>query len=127
MQRLVRLLRVDSSARCAERNAEAATKTGASAICAEPANNNTNMKTEMIKPSCRRMKDGWAAAIEYEDGGWIIMSKRFGTMGKAVDYARFTLDCINDDEELRIKRPAPNQLIDLQNAEACHQGSEKRS
>ena len=73
------------------------------------------------------MKDGWAAAIEYEDGGWIIMSKRFGTMGKAVDYARFTLDCINDDEELRIKRPAPNQLIDLQNAEACHQGSEKRS
>jgi hypothetical protein len=54
MQRLVRLLRGDLGARCAGKNAEVITKTGASAICADPANNDTNMKTEMIKPISRQ-------------------------------------------------------------------------
>jgi hypothetical protein len=67
MQRLVRLLRGGSDAKCAAKNAEAVTKTGASAICAAPAKNDTNMTTEMIKPSCRRMKNGWSPALEYDN------------------------------------------------------------
>jgi len=101
------------------KNAEAATKIGASAICADPANNDTSMKTETIKPSSRRMKDGWAPALEYDNGGVVIAALRCGTMDAAMGEACEMLGCMSDyPDAFRNNHPAPNQLIDLSNAEA---------
>jgi hypothetical protein len=113
---LVRHLRGGSDARCAAKNAEAVTKTGASAICADLANNDTNMKTETIKPSCRRMKDGWAPALEYDNGGVVIAAIRCGTMNEALREASGMLGCMSDyPDAFTSNHPAPNQLIDLAN------------
>jgi hypothetical protein len=115
MQRLVRLLRVDSDARCAEINAEAATKTGASAICADPANNDTNMET--IKASATRKSDGWAPTLEYQNGGRVIGQQRCGTMEEATGEASDMIGCMSQyPEAFRNNHPTPNQLIDLSNA-----------
>jgi len=118
MERLVRLLPGDSGAKCAEKNAEAVTKTVASATCAAPANNDINMKTEMIKPSCRRMKDGWAPALEYDNGGVVIAAIRCGTMNEALGEASEMLGCMSDyPDAFTNNHPAPNQMINLSNAE----------
>jgi hypothetical protein len=117
MRRLVRLIRGGSDARCAATNAEAVTKTGASAICADLANNDTNMKTEMIKPSCRRMKDGWAPALEYDNGGVVLAAIRCGTMNEAIRESSEMLGCMSDyPDAFTNNHPAPNQLIDLSNS-----------
>jgi hypothetical protein len=119
MERLVRLLRGGSGAKCAVKNAEVANRTGASAICADPANNDTNMTTEMIKPSCRRMKDGWAPALEYDNGGVVIAAIRCGTMNEALREASEMLGCMSDyPDAFTHNHPAPNQMIDLSNAES---------
>lgn len=112
MERLVRLLRVDSGVKRAAKNAEAVTKIGVSAKCAAPANNDTNMKSEMIKPSCRRMRDGWAPALEYDNGGVVIAAMRCGTMSQAISEAYEMLGCMSDyPDAFTHNHPAPNQIF----------------
>lgn len=126
MERLVRLLRVDSGAKCAAKNAEAATKTGVSATCADPANNDTNMKTEMIKPSCRRMKNGWAPTLEYDNKNVVITAIRCGTMNEALREASEMLACMSEyPDAFTNNHPAPNQMIDLSNARAMTPATEQ--
>lgn len=75
------------------------------------------MKTETIKPSCRRMKDGWASALEYDNGGVVIAAIRYGTMNEALDEASEMLGCMSDyPDAFTNNHPAPNQMIDLSNA-----------
>lgn len=58
MARLVQLfLPAASAAKCAGINAEAAIKTGEGATCADPANNNTDMKTKMTWPNVECISD----------------------------------------------------------------------
>jgi hypothetical protein len=72
---------------------------------------------EMIKPSCRRMKDGWAPALEYDNGGVVIAAIRCGTMNEALRESSEMLGCMSEyPESFRNNHPAPNQLIDLSNA-----------
>jgi hypothetical protein len=75
------------------------------------------METKMIKPSCRRMKDGWAPALEYDNGGVVIAAIRCGTMNEAIREAAEMLGCMSDyPDAFRHNHPASNQLIDLSNA-----------
>jgi hypothetical protein len=75
------------------------------------------MKTEMIKSSCRRMKDGWAPALEYDNGGMVIASIRCGTMNRALQEAAEMLRCMSDyPDAFTHNHPAPNQMINLSNA-----------
>jgi hypothetical protein len=90
------------------------------------ANNDTNMKTEMIKPSCRRMKDGWAPALEYDNGGVVIAAIRCGTMNEALREASEMLGCMSDyPDAFTHNHPAPNQMIDLSNDPAMASADEK--
>jgi len=120
MQHLVRLfIPAASAAKCAGKNAEAATKTEESVICADLVNNDTDMKTEMIKPSCRRMKDGWAPSLEYDHGGIVIAAIRCGTMNEALREASEMIGCMSDyPDAFTHSHPAPNQMIDLSNNQA---------
>ena len=114
MERLVRLLRGGFGAKCAAKNAEAVTKTGASATCAALANNDTNMET--IKASATRKSDGWAPMLEYQNGGRVIGRQRCGTMEDATAESSDMIRCMSEyPEAFRNNHPAPNQMIDLSN------------
>jgi hypothetical protein len=69
------------------------------------------MKT---KPSCRRMKDGWAPALEYENGGVVIAAFRCETMSEALREASAMIGWkkVSPDAFTSI-HPAPTQLTDL--------------
>ena len=74
------------------------------------------MKTETIKPNCCRLKDGWAPALEYDNGGVVIAAIRYGTMNEALNEASEMLGCMSDyPDAFTNNHPAPNQMIDLPN------------
>jgi len=63
------------------------------------------------------MKDGWAPALEYDNGGVVIAAIRCGTMNEAIREAAEMLGCMSDyPDAFRHNHPASNQLIDLSNA-----------
>lgn len=73
------------------------------------------MKTE-ITASCDRRANGWAAVLEYPNGGRQRFAQRFGTMEDAQKEARHLL-------RVRlaypypygvIQDPLPNRLMDLE-------------
>ena len=65
------------------------------------------------------MKDGWAPALEYDNGGIVIAAIRSGTMNEALREASEMLGCMSDyPDAFRFNHPAPNQLIDLSNAQS---------
>ena len=65
------------------------------------------------------MKDGWAPALEYDNGGVVIAAIRCGTMNEALREASEMLGCMSDyPDAFTHNHPAPNQMIDLSNAES---------
>lgn len=112
--RFVRLLRVDSSARCAVKNAEAANETGAKEKCADLANINTNMET--IRASATRKSNGWAPTLEYQNGGRVIGQQRCETMEQACAESASMIQSMSEcPEAFRNNHPGTNQLIELSN------------
>lgn len=75
---------------------------------------NTNMNNQSINPSCRRMSDGWAPALAYDNGGCVIAAIRCATMDDAIREASNMIRCILDHPSaFANNHPAPNQLVDL--------------
>lgn len=62
------------------------------------------------------MKDGWAPALEYDNGGVVIAAIRCGTMNESILEAAEMLGCMSDYDAFTHNYPSPNQLIDLSNA-----------
>jgi len=62
------------------------------------------------------MKDGWAPALEYDNGGVVIAAIRCGTMDEALRESAEMLGCMSEyPDAFTNNHPAPNQLIDLSN------------
>ena len=67
------------------------------------------------------MKDGWAPALEYDNGGVVIAAIRCGTMNESLREASEMLGCMSDyPDAFTHNHPAPNQLIGLSNAGLSH-------
>lgn len=74
------------------------------------------MKT--IKASATRKSDGWAPTLEYQNGGRVIGQQRCGTMEAATEESADMIRCMDEyPEAFRNNHPAPDQLIDLSNAD----------
>ena len=67
-----------------------------------------------IKAACDRMANGWAAVLEFPNGGRQRMFSRFGTMDEALKDARHCLRVRLNYPEGCIRDPGPNQLICLE-------------
>ncbi len=67
-----------------------------------------------IKPSVDRMANGWAAVLEFPNGGRQRMSSRHGTMESALSDARRCLRVRLNYPESCIRDPGPNQLVCLE-------------
>lgn len=73
------------------------------------------------------MKDGWAPALEYDNGGVVIAAIRCGTMNEALRESSEMLGCMSDyPDAFTDNHPAPNQLIDLSNDTAHTQKGRER-
>ena len=71
------------------------------------------MKTE-ISASCDRRANGWAAVLEYPNGGRQRFAQRFGTMEDAQKEARKLLRVRLAYQECVITDPKPHSLMDLE-------------
>jgi hypothetical protein len=70
-------------------------------------------------PNAVRKADGWAPAIDYENGGRIIGCLRFGTKESAKRESSKMIGCMElHPGAFANDHPGPNQLIDLSNAGA---------
>ena len=62
------------------------------------------------------MTDGWAPALEYDNGGVVVAALRCGTMDEAIRESCEMLGCMsNYPDAFTHNHPAPNQLVDLSN------------
>jgi len=64
-----------------------------------------------IKASADRMANGWAAVLEFPNGGRQRFSQRFGTMDEARRESACLLRARLNDPSGVIHDPAPNSLV----------------
>jgi hypothetical protein len=72
-----------------------------------------NTMKQEIRATVARRANGWAAVLEYPNGGRQMFSSRFGTMDEAQREAISLLHVRTSYPEGVIADPAANQLMDL--------------
>lgn len=72
------------------------------------------MKTSEIKASCDRRANGWAAVLEFPNGGRQRFAQRFGTMEAAQAESANLLRVRLAYPSAVIADPQPNALMDLE-------------
>lgn len=67
-----------------------------------------------IRPNAVRKSDGWAPALDYENGGRVIGMQRHWSMEQALRESQEMIQCMTDyPESFQSNHPNPHELIDL--------------
>jgi hypothetical protein len=76
------------------------------------------MNTEnTLNASAARMANGWAAIIEFPNGGRQRFSSRHGTMDAAILEARHGIKCRIEYPNCTVRDPNPHELMVLEELE----------